>query len=64
MSSVSVRDVIKTVFKDIADKDEKTGEPIGFDKLNASIGGFNPGELILVIGKPDTGKTEFCIKMA
>ncbi|MGX7586204.1 DnaB-like helicase C-terminal domain-containing protein [Candidatus Vidania fulgoroideorum] len=35
----------------------------GFSKLDDIIVGFNPGDLIIIAGRPSTGKTAFCINL-
>jgi len=45
-------------------KGEKLGTRIGFDQLDDAIGGFNPGELVIVAGRPGTGKSQLCFQFA
>ncbi len=41
-----------------------TGVPTGFNKLDELTSGFQPGELIIVAGRPSMGKTAFCLNVA
>jgi replicative DNA helicase len=41
-----------------------TGVPTGFTKLDELTSGFQPGELIIVAGRPSMGKTAFCLNVA
>jgi replicative DNA helicase len=41
-----------------------TGIPTGFTKLDELTSGFQPGELIIVAGRPSMGKTAFCLNIA
>jgi replicative DNA helicase len=41
-----------------------TGVATGFHKLDELTSGFQPGELIVVAGRPSMGKTAFCLNMA
>lgn len=43
---------------------EQKNYPTGFDKLDQKIGGFYPGELIVVAGRPLMGKTTFALTLA
>jgi len=37
--------------------------PTGFRELDALMGGFLPGELVVIGGRPGMGKTRFCINL-
>ncbi len=41
-----------------------TGVPTGFTKLDELTSGFQPGELVIVAGRPSMGKTAFCLNVA
>ncbi|MBL7074787.1 replicative DNA helicase [candidate division KSB1 bacterium] len=41
-----------------------TGVSSGFDELDQYTAGFQPSDLIVVAGRPATGKTAFCLNMA
>jgi replicative DNA helicase len=41
-----------------------TGVPTGFVKLDELTSGFQPGELIVVAGRPSMGKTALCLNIA
>ncbi|MFC1568599.1 replicative DNA helicase [bacterium] len=40
-----------------------TGVATGFNKLDELTSGFQPGELIIVAGRPSMGKTAFCLNI-
>lgn len=41
-----------------------TGLPTGFTQLDEYLGGFQPGDLIIVAGRPSMGKTAFGLTLA
>lgn len=41
-----------------------TGLPTGFKDFDALTGGLQPGNLIIVAGRPSMGKTSFCLNIA
>lgn len=41
-----------------------TGVATGYNKLDELTSGFQPGELIIVAGRPSMGKTAFCLNLA
>jgi replicative DNA helicase len=41
-----------------------TGVPTGFDDLDERTSGFQPGDLIIVAGRPSMGKTAFSLNIA
>lgn len=63
-----MKDVIKDTFKMIEqlyDKKEAiTGVPTGFKDLDEITSGFQPGDLIIVGGRPGMGKTAFALNIA
>ncbi|WP_174875195.1 replicative DNA helicase [Vogesella oryzae] len=44
--------------------DEVTGVPTGFTDLDAKTSGLQPGDLIIVAGRPSMGKTAFSMNIA
>jgi replicative DNA helicase len=63
-----MKDVIKDTFKMIEqlyDKKEAiTGVPTGFKDLDEITSGFQPGDLIIIGGRPGMGKTAFALNIA
>lgn len=45
-------------------KEEVTGIPSGFERLDKMTAGFHPGDLTLVAARPGLGKTAFCLDIA
>ena len=68
VSFTSMKDVVKDTFKMIEhlyDKKEAiTGVPTGFKDLDELTAGFQPGELIVIGGRPGMGKTAFALNVA
>jgi replicative DNA helicase len=64
----SLKDVIKDTFKMIEhlyDKKEAiTGVPSGFKDIDELTSGFQPGDLIIIGGRPGMGKTAFALNIA
>jgi len=64
----SLKDVIKDTFKMIEhlyDKKEAiTGVPSGFKDIDELTSGFQPGDLIVIGGRPAMGKTAFALNIA
>ncbi len=64
----SMKDVIKDSFQMIEDlydsKKAITGVPSGFRDLDELTTGFQPGDLIIVGGRPSMGKTTFALNIA
>ncbi|MBZ0093106.1 MAG: replicative DNA helicase, partial [Sulfuricellaceae bacterium] len=46
------------------DKSEVTGVPTGFADLDSMTSGLQPGDLIIVAGRPSMGKTAFSLNIA
>ncbi len=67
-SFYSLKDVIKDTFKMIEhlyDKKEAiTGAPSGFKDIDELTSGFQPGDLIIIGGRPGMGKTAFALNIA
>jgi replicative DNA helicase len=65
-----VQTVLARVFERIdhlyhrEDKSEVTGIPTGFLDLDAKTAGLQPGDLIIVAGRPSMGKTAFALNIA
>lgn len=66
--SMSVGAIARSVFNTMvanADRGERTtGIPTGYERLDAKISGLNPGDLIIVAGRPGQGKTAFAMNLA
>lgn len=64
----TMKDVIKDTFKMIEQlhdrKEAITGIPSGFKDLDEITSGFQPGDLIIVGGRPGMGKTAFALNIA
>lgn len=63
-----MKDVVKDTFKMIeylySKKETITGVPSGFQDLDEMTAGFQPGELIIIGGRPGMGKTAFALNVA
>ncbi|GAB5046926.1 replicative DNA helicase [Thermodesulfovibrio sp. TK110] len=63
-----MKDVVKHTFKIIENMYEKkaviTGIPSGFKDLDELTSGFQPGDLIIIGGRPGMGKTAFSLNIA
>ncbi|WP_434777173.1 replicative DNA helicase [Neisseria sp. Ec49-e6-T10] len=44
--------------------DDVTGVPTGFSDMDAKTSGFQPGDLVIVAGRPSMGKTAFSMNIA
>ncbi|MGX7577178.1 replicative DNA helicase [Candidatus Vidania fulgoroideorum] len=58
----SIYSILKNVMKNILSKRSNFLKS-GFKKLDNLINGFKYGELIIIAGRPSTGKTAFCINL-
>jgi replicative DNA helicase len=63
-----IKDLLKTemerVEKAMAEKKMITGVETGFHDLDEKTSGFQPGDLIIVAGRPGMGKTAFALTVA
>ncbi len=67
-SFFSMKEIVKDSFKAIERLYEKkelvTGVPTGFIEFDRMTSGLQPGDLIIVAGRPSMGKTAFCVNIA
>jgi replicative DNA helicase len=42
---------------------EVTGVPTGYAKLDSLTSGLQPGDLVIIAGRPSVGKTSFCLNL-
>jgi replicative DNA helicase len=59
--------LIREAFQTIQDRGNDgtfTGEPTGFRELDELTNGFQPGELVIIAGRPSMGKTALGLNMA
>lgn len=65
---IRVRDVLRGTFETIQNlhdrKSHLLGLATGFYKLDEMTSGFQPGDLIIVAGRPSMGKTSFALNIA
>ncbi len=65
---VPIKDVLKRAHELLEErtknKNEVTGIPSGFYKLDKAIFGFHEGELIIIAARPGMGKTAFALNIA
>ncbi len=63
-----IHDIISTTVKNIeetaASKKSVLGVPTGFIDLDRKLGGFRPGQLVIVAARPAMGKTSFALNLA
>jgi len=63
-----IKDLLKTemerVEKAMAEKKMITGVETGFQDLDEKTSGFQPGDLIIIAGRPGMGKTAFALSVA
>ena len=66
-SYFSTREIMKDTFKAIEKlydrKEAVTGVPTGFSDLDTMTAGLQPGDLVIVAGRPSMGKTAFALNM-
>ncbi len=67
---VSIRPILTQVvtrIQELYDRDsvsEVTGVPSGFNDLDAKTAGLQPGDMLIVAGRPGMGKTTFALNIA
>ncbi len=63
----NIKEVVTETIKDIERLFEKkeliTGLPTGYDRFDEMTAGFQPGDLIIMAGRPSMGKTAICINI-
>jgi replicative DNA helicase len=63
-----VRDLLKPAVKHIEDlsqrKEALTGVPSGYPDIDKLTSGFQPGELVIIGGRPSMGKSAFAVNIA
>jgi len=66
-SYFSTREILKDTFKAIEKlydrKELVTGVPTGFNDLDNMTAGLQPGDLVIIAGRPSMGKTAFCLNL-
>jgi replicative DNA helicase len=61
---ISIKQIVKDVFRQIKDKAERvTGLPTGLTRLDDLTGGLHPSQLIIVAGRPGSGKSSFALRL-
>ncbi len=67
-SFVAARELIRDAFRVVEARAESgaptTGVPTGFSALDDMTGGLQPGDLVIVAGRPSMGKTAFALNLA
>ncbi len=63
----NIKEVVTETIKDIERLFERkeliTGLPTGYDRFDEMTAGFQPGDLIIMAGRPSMGKTAICINI-
>jgi len=65
--TIPIRDAVTKLAKQLeegGDGQGVTGLPTGFTQLDEYLGGFQPGDLIIVAGRPSMGKTALGLTLA
>jgi len=66
-SYFSTKEIMKDTFKAIEmlyeRKELVTGVPTGYTDLDTMTAGLQPGDLVIVAGRPSMGKTAFCLNV-
>ncbi len=67
-SFVATRDLVREAFRVVEERAESgnptTGVPSGFRVLDEMTGGLQPGDLVIIAGRPAMGKTAFALNLA
>ncbi|WP_298037434.1 replicative DNA helicase [uncultured Desulfuromonas sp.] len=58
-----LKDTFKTIEKLFDRKELVTGVPTGFTDLDHMTAGLQPGDLVILAGRPSMGKTAFCLNL-
>lgn len=63
---VSIREAVQRLVKQLESGDQNitTGFPTGFTQLDELTTGFQPGDLVVIAGRPSMGKTALGLSMA
>lgn len=61
-----LREILQDVYKQIETRDQhyRSGLEVGYTELDDLTSGFQPGEMIIVAGRPSMGKTTLGLNMA
>lgn len=64
--TIEIRDAVSRLARQLESRDQGmcTGVPTGFTQLDEYTGGFQPGDLIIVAGRPSMGKTALGLTLA
>ena len=61
---ISIKQIVKDVFNQIRDKAERvTGLTTGLTGVDNLTGGLHPSQLIIVAGRPGSGKSSFALRL-
>lgn len=60
ISSVIINDIVDAMSRG----EQLSGKPSGWRNLDKAIGGYNPGDMIVVAGRPGMGKTAIALTFA
>ncbi|HWP34316.1 MAG TPA: replicative DNA helicase [Thermodesulfobacteriota bacterium] len=67
-SFFAARDLVREAFRVVEARAETgvttTGVPTGFAELDEMTGGLQPGDLVVIAGRPSMGKTAFALNLA
>jgi len=58
-----VKEVLEKAYKQNEPTREMVGWPTGYYDLDAKIGGFRPGQMVIVAGRPSMGKTTLALNL-
>jgi len=64
--TIEIREAVERLVRQLEDKGKGicTGLPTGFEKLTELTAGFQPGEFIVIAGRPSMGKTALGLSIA